>query len=450
MASQRFFQELAAELPRWVADGVIPQETADALARYCVADSTRSAKNHLQIFLGVLCALLIGAGLILLISHNWDQFPPAVRLAFAWVPLAATILFGFRAVTRHGDEPAWCEPAALLLMAATASAIAIVSQVYQCVGTLSDFLLLLLALTLLPMYGFRSTVLSAVFAVGFFAMLPEGQAQMPWLMLLALAAMPHLWRSATGGVSVRGRRQETVAAELAASAPGGVSVGVRQLNQLAIASILFCLNLFCMMRINGHDDSLIACLMWPLLCCVLLQAGWLAAGSRAGAMNALRGIGAIGFLVLSMCGTYQDFWREFRLGAPGDRLVELYLGALALVWLGLGWRLRSPGRSYVAAYPILFLLCMLLGAYRHEGVAMLLGNLYLLLLGAGMLVSGFRTRSLWCMNRGLGVLTILIFLRFCASDDILLRAFVFLGLGIAVGVFNLVFVRKLKKMEAAA
>jgi len=428
MASPRFSRELARELPLWVRDGLIAPENADALARRYPVHAEPSAGRHLQIFLGVLCALLIGAGVLLLISHNWDCFAPGVRLAFAWAPLAAAAGFGIWTVARHDDEPAWCEPAALFLAAAAASAIAIVSQVYQCVGTLTAYLRLLLALMILPMYALRSTALSAAFAVGFFALLtcdfsPDRAA--PVMMLLALAAMPHLWRSATGGVSV----------------------GMRQLNQLAFAAVLLCLNLVCMMQ----DNSLFHALLWPLLCGVILQAGWHASEKRDGAMNSWLVVGSGGFLVLMMLGTYREAWRNIRFDSVGGWPVWILAGLLALVWLGFGWRFRrSPGKSYAACYPLVFLLCLLLGMRRHADIAMLLGNLYVLILGAGMLVTGFRTRSPWCMNRGLAVLAVLIFLRFCASDDILLRAMIFLGLGVAVGAVNLVFARKLRKMEKAA
>ena len=80
-------------------------------------------------------------------------------------------------------------------------------------------------------------------------------------------------------------------------------------------------------------------------------------------------------------------------------------------------------------------------------ITAILFNFYFACLGVVMLWDGFHRRSPWRMNGGIGVLALLIFLRFYNVGDILLYAVVFLGFGIAVAVANFMFTRHFKRLE---
>ena len=431
MASKRFIRELRDELPGWVHDRLIDETTADVLALRYTANprsAARTAGHYLQIFLGILCAALTGSGLILLISHNWDQFTPGVRLAFACGPLAVTIPLGGFVLLRRENDPRWCEPAALLLMAASASAIAIVSQVYQILGTLNDFLLLWLALMVLPIYCFRSAALAAVFGCGFAALILNGFRNLPFWqpLLLALTVLPHLRYAAD---DVR-------------------SAGTRHLAQLTLGALLLFLNIA-----GAKHDGLLSTTYWswPVLFTTLLLAGRHLAAKHREATDALCVIGFVGFFGILLAATFQDFWRpasRFEFEAGGA--VWCYLALLTLVWLLFLWRFRhSGGTLFAGGMPLVFAAGIVLGRYYDPVWAMLLSNLYTAGLGVGMLVFGYRARSIRQMNGGLAILAILLVLRFCNVGNIILYAAVFLILGVMVGIANLIFARQLKKREDA-
>ena len=70
--NKRGIQRLYEELPGLVAQGVLTSEAEARLrAHYGPAEPARPARLAVIIF-SVLGALLIGAGIILLLGHNWD------------------------------------------------------------------------------------------------------------------------------------------------------------------------------------------------------------------------------------------------------------------------------------------------------------------------------------------------------------------------------------------
>jgi hypothetical protein len=98
---------------------------------------------------------------ILLLAYNWDMFPRLTRVALSMAPLPLSALFGCWALKGNRGHAA-CEPAALCTAAATATALALVSQIYNIDGSFSAYLLTLLTVTLPLTWIFRSTALAAV------------------------------------------------------------------------------------------------------------------------------------------------------------------------------------------------------------------------------------------------------------------------------------------------
>ena len=434
MASKRFAMELMRELPEWVNDGIISEAGAEQLRdRYPASGITQQVMlRYLQIFFSVLCAVLIGCGLILIISHNWDMFSPGWRMTVAFVPLAVAIWFGFFTLIRHENDPRYCEAAGLFLAAATAAAIAIVSQLYHLSGTLSEFLSVWLALLILPLYLFRSTGLAVVLCVGMvslmFADYPSGRTFW-WALGLGAVSFPYLFHVATSS---------------------RYTAGVMLVNRLAIVVLMTMFSLSTLVSGNGAATVYLG---WPLLFSTLLQMGTLPK-LRASSMrlNLFQVAGSVGVLIFIAVGSFMDFW-EFsgwmRHYSGGPSLV--WCGILAIAWIGLifGGGLHTTGSIFCAILPPLSLVGLMCANEGNAGamIAAILFNFYFACLGVVMLWDGFHRRSPWRMNGGIGVLALLIFLRFCNVGDILLYAGVFLGFGIAVAVANFMFTRHFKRLE---
>ena len=71
--NQKAIRWLYDELPRLVAQGVLTPDTETRLrAHYGPLEAPRPARLAVIVF-GVLGALLIGAGVILVLAHNWED-----------------------------------------------------------------------------------------------------------------------------------------------------------------------------------------------------------------------------------------------------------------------------------------------------------------------------------------------------------------------------------------
>ena len=155
---------LLAELPELVGSGVLSEETADALRQHYSLPAAGEPRRIGFVLSAILGSLLIGAGIILLVAHNWDFLTRPIRCAIAFTPLVLSqALAVFVLLCRNGSA-AWREAAAILNVAAIGTAIALVSQTYQIQGDFARFILVWMILGLPIVYLFQTSVgLSAHF-----------------------------------------------------------------------------------------------------------------------------------------------------------------------------------------------------------------------------------------------------------------------------------------------
>ena len=119
------------ELPQLVRRGIID---ADAAARirdhYGPAPGSDARRLLLAVF-GVLGALLVGAGVVLVLAHNWEELsrPTRAGLAIGLLLVAQTIA-GW-AMLRRRASTAWIEATSGALVLAVVATLALISQTYQ-------------------------------------------------------------------------------------------------------------------------------------------------------------------------------------------------------------------------------------------------------------------------------------------------------------------------------
>ena len=153
-----------SELQRLEEAGVINGELRQQIQAFYQKEAEAASATHLHlavVLLSVLGGLLFSCGVILLLAYNWDMFPRLTRVALSMAPMPLSALFGCWAIKGNRGHAA-CEPAALCTAAATATALALVSQIYNIDGSFSAYLLTLLTVTLPLTWIFRSTALAAV------------------------------------------------------------------------------------------------------------------------------------------------------------------------------------------------------------------------------------------------------------------------------------------------
>ena len=162
--SRRAVRWLRGQLPDLVTAGVISSENAAAIERHYAPAEARSGFGF--VILATVGAALVGAGIILLIAHNWDDLSRATRTGIAFIPLIiALTLVAFVLMERNQSRP-WRESVAIFDFAAMATAISLISQTYQIQGSFAEFMRVWLLLYLPIIYLLRSSVGAAVYGIG--------------------------------------------------------------------------------------------------------------------------------------------------------------------------------------------------------------------------------------------------------------------------------------------
>lgn len=90
-------KHLLKDVPELVKAEVISEETGLKIAKYYELKK-QSAPNNLVVVLGILGALLVGSGVVLIVAHNWDElclgsFTKQEDALFEWLFLLYCNLF---------------------------------------------------------------------------------------------------------------------------------------------------------------------------------------------------------------------------------------------------------------------------------------------------------------------------------------------------------------------
>src|SRR6187431_426249 len=81
-------KQVLRALPELVQSGIVDEATAERIRAYYALQLNTSG-NRLFIVFGILGALLVGMGILLILAHNWDDLPRNVRVFIGLLPLLA-------------------------------------------------------------------------------------------------------------------------------------------------------------------------------------------------------------------------------------------------------------------------------------------------------------------------------------------------------------------------
>lgn len=152
------------DLRELVAANVISTEVSDAIQTY-YQSKTQKGPHRLIILFGILGALLVGLGIILIVAHNWDELSRGAKVILAFIPLLMGQIASGYSISRKMESKSWREGSACFLVFAIGACISLVSQIYHIEGDLSDFLFTWSLLTLPIIYLLRSSVASLLYLI---------------------------------------------------------------------------------------------------------------------------------------------------------------------------------------------------------------------------------------------------------------------------------------------
>jgi hypothetical protein len=426
---------LLAELPDLVASGTLRAENAEALRQHYAAEVSAEPRRIGFVLSAILGSLLVGAGVILLVAHNWDFLSRPVRCAIALAPLVLSQALAIFVLLRRNASAPWRETAAILNVAAIGTAIALISQTYQIQGDFARFILVWMLLALPIVYLFRTSVGLAIYFVGatIWVLSSKGYGLVrPWpedlwvwvLLGLGVPAFIARLRENRNGYG-------TLLCLTALAVAAAFSLG--QTDEIGAQSFWRC-------SFAGF---------WAVVYLIgaLPFEDW-----RATRPHPFVAAGWIGILSLAIVLSFQETWRSRQWQNAVDLLPRHYPDLLAagiqIAWVLAAllfaayalWRDRSRVNLAPAAFaPVAVIAWAIAKRNGDPLIPSLLLNLFTLLLGTFTLLRGIRAGRVYEANLGMLVIAILAIARFFDSDlEFVVRGVAFIAIGLGFLVTNLV------------
>ncbi|MEO0339750.1 MAG: DUF2157 domain-containing protein [Bacteroidota bacterium] len=156
---------LKKDLAELLEQNIINEETATGIQAFYTQKQERLSNRLFTIF-GILGAVLVGLGIILIVAHNWEELSRSVKTVLAFVPLAIGQFAAGYTLLKKPESQAWREGSGAFLFLAIGACIALISQIYQIPGSLADFLLSWMLLALHIIYVLRSGITNLFYLFG--------------------------------------------------------------------------------------------------------------------------------------------------------------------------------------------------------------------------------------------------------------------------------------------
>lgn len=419
------------DLKELIEAGVLSEEAAAKIQSYYRGKEGHSHNRLFAIF-GVLGAVLVGMGIILIVAHNWDNLSKGLKTVFAFLPLLIGQGAAAFMLWKKEESVAWREGSSAFIFFALGACIALVSQIYNIPGNLASFILTWMLLVLPMVYILRSSIVGLFYLIGityyacdigyFNAYDYEGYN---WYWLLFGALLPHYY--------LLFKRNS-------------------QSNFLSFFNWLLPLSLTICLGVVAKSDE-----EWMLLAYLSLFGIFYLIGkskilqNSSRVANGFEAIGALGSLFILFMTSFRDMWNELQQSSFDVRSLEFgvfialaALGLTLLVYhvLSVSWRDVFPlGFVFLIFIPIFF-------AGLTTNLVVIIVNLLVLLIGVQTIKKGADEARLGLLNFGLMIIVVLVSCRFFDTNlSFVLRGLLFVGLGLGFFFTNYWMIKKMKQNE---
>lgn len=406
--------------------GVITDEEANKISEY-YQEKAELPNNRLFIVFGILGAILVGLGIILIIAHNWDELSKITKTTYAFLPLLiGQILCGFTLIKKQ-DSVVWRESATALLFFAVGAIISLVSQIYNIPGNLGSFLLLWMLLCLPLIYIMRSSVASLLYWIGityyacetgYWSVHTSG-VYFYWLLLLG--ALPHYYLLYKKNPGSNFMIFHTWIIPLSIV----ISLGTLA-DKTGEWMYISYFSLFGLFSILGNSQFF---------------------NLQNTLNNTYKIVGSLGAIGLLLALSFDWFWMDLR---TGDLLYTFSIGSpefLAAVILtllaGVILFYKKGEFNIMETVFIFFIPIFFLG--QVSVIAVVLVNVLVFVIGIFKIMEGVKKDHLGIVNYGLLIMTALILCRFFDTDlSFILRGILFVLIGVGFFATNYRILKKRK------
>lgn len=429
MRHEKEIRWLYGQLPELIEKKILSEESASMLKAHYGPEPSRNMNLPLVIT-SVLGSLLIGAGIILLFATNWEQLSRTHRTILSFAPLfIAQLLYGYT-FFRKNSSAAWIESSSVFLMLMLACTIALISQTYNLGGTLKEFVLSWMMLSIPLMYLMRSSLVCMFYLIGisYWSTMAYSSDIAVWYWALLAAAVPHMILNIDP--ERPGIRTNilgwTIALTLVVSTGSVTGDFGGKTMVLAIALVLVLLYLIGKILFR-HGQTI-----WsrPFQTVTIF---------------------IISFYSLTLCYTWH--LRYFRHPDENTFLANQLLAVLAILAIAvlLVYNIRrNYGINYfVVAFPILLMTGIFLYHDDQETLPVILFNIYTLSFGIFYIWWGLKSEQISFVNAGMIFVSVLLLERFFDKDiSFVIKGVIFILIGIGFLTVNIVLIRKLRLKHA--
>lgn len=408
---------------------VITPETAESIRNY-YKNKSGTATSRLFIVFGILGAVLVGLGMILIVAHNWDELSRGTKTFLAFFPLLVGQLLCGYVLIKKNDSTGWRESASSFLFFSIGAILALISQIYNIPGETDSFLLTWMLLSLPLIYVMKSSTTSLFYLCGItyyaahlgYWSYPSSDSYLYWLLLLGI--LPHYyllyWKKPHGNFMFSHNWIIPLSVV--------VSLGTlaKETGELMFISYF---SLFGLFLIIGNLDFF---------------------KTQKLRNNGYKILGSLGTMVLLLTLSFDWFWLELR--EENFQFLSLIVTpeffSSAIITLLAGWFLYLEVKnirdiSLLSGVFILFIPTFIWGVFLPFAVVLI--NVYVLAIGISKIRKGAKQDHLGILNYGLLIITALIICRFFDTDiSFVMRGMMFLILGGGFFVTNFWMLKKRK------
>jgi len=144
---------------------VISTDVATNIEAYYASKATDKDSRLFLIF-GVIGAVLVGLGLILIMAHNWDEMTVWLKVGIAFTPLVLGQLLCVFSIFYKSNSAAWKQSSAMFLFLSIGGCISLISQIYNIPGEITSFIFVWMILALPIIYMMPSSIVSLMYLYG--------------------------------------------------------------------------------------------------------------------------------------------------------------------------------------------------------------------------------------------------------------------------------------------
>jgi len=419
------------ELTELLEHNIISKDVASNISSYYQAKSDEQPNRLFTVF-GVLGSALVGLGVILILAHNWDSFSRLVKTFFAFLPLIiGQVISGYSILQKKGQ--AWKESSGTFLFFAIGASIALVSQIYNIPGDLSEYLLTWILLGLPLIYVLNSKAVSMliiVFATYYACELGYnfGYANnAPWFYLVILFGTVPFYIN------------------LLRKSPNA--------NSTSIFNWLYALSFVIVLGSFIDTNWSMGFVMYAMLFGLFYNLGKTPVyNNQQLRRNSFLLIGSLGTVVLLLILSFNMIWKEMYeepiVFNSQEMLISIGLFVCAIGFLLYSKKHKENSKFNLFQYAFLLFAIVFVIGNGNYGLGTIFTNVLVLTLGVFAVKIGADSFRFSVLNYGLLIISAMIVCRFFDTDmSFVLRGTLFVIVGLGFFLTNYFMLKKQKELK---